>query len=398
MTRLPIGDAGRIEALDMLRGFSLLGIFIANMLVFHSPYMYMDPYSWFPDNGEGLPFMWLDIFIEASFYPIFAMLFGYGLSMQYEKSLLQKSPFGPVAVRRMSILLLFGLIHGFFIWSGDILFTYAIMGFIMIALVRVPPKWLFFGAIALYVVPNGLITGLLYVAEQFDTGAALSEFADIQQLQESIEVYGHGSYAAALAFRAKEWVMVSGLNLFLTPVMILPLMMIGAAFAKWKIFERAKELKSRLVVVGVSTLIIGLLLKALPFLIGPDVSMQLVQTYFGGPLVAIGYGALVLLLCTTSWFTKVFRPVAKAGRMSMTTYIGQSVIATLIFYHYGFGMYGKVDIMTGTLMAVGIFVVQALLADLWLSRYKMGPIEWVWRIGTYGTILSNKKEKRRDLS
>lgn len=398
MTRLPIGDAGRIEALDMLRGFSLLGIFIANMLVFHSPYMYMDPYSWFADNGEGLPFMWLDIFIEASFYPIFAMLFGYGLSMQYEKSLLQKSPFGPVAVRRMSILLLFGLIHGFFIWSGDILFTYAIMGFIMIALVRVPPKWLFFGAIALYVVPNGLITGLLYVTEQFDTGAALSEFADIQQLQESIEVYGHGSYAAALAFRAKEWVMVSGLNLFLTPVMILPLMMIGAAFAKWKIFERAKELKSRLVVVGVSTLIIGLLLKALPFLIGPDVSMQLVQTYFGGPLVAIGYGALVLLLCTTSWFTKVFRPVAKAGRMSMTTYIGQSVIATLIFYHYGFGMYGKVDIMTGTLMAVGIFVVQALLADLWLSRYKMGPLEWVWRIGTYGTILSNKKEKRRDLS
>ncbi|WOV85056.1 DUF418 domain-containing protein [Sporosarcina jeotgali] len=398
MTRLPTGDAGRIEALDMLRGFSLLGIFIANMLVFHSPYMYMDPYSWFADNGEGLPFMWVDIFIEASFYPIFAMLFGYGLSMQYEKSLLQKSPFGPVAVRRMSILLLFGLIHGFFIWSGDILFTYAIMGFVMIALVRVPPKWLFFGAIALYAVPNGLITGLLYLAEQFDTGAGLSEFADIQQLQESIEVYGHGSYAAALAFRAKEWVMISGLNLFLTPVMILPLMMIGAAFAKWKIFERAKELKSRLVVVGLSTLIIGLLLKALPFLIGPDPSMQLVQTYFGGPLVAIGYGALVLLLCTTSWFTKVFRPIAKAGRMSMTTYIGQSVIATLIFYHYGFGMYGKVDIMTGTLMAVGIFVVQALLADLWLSRYKMGPIEWVWRIGTYGTILSNKKEKRRDLS
>ena len=398
MTRLPTGDAGRIEALDMLRGFSLLGIFIANMLVFHSPYMYMDPYSWFADNGEGLSFMWLDIFIEASFYPIFAMLFGYGLSMQYEKSLLQKSPFGPVAVRRMTILLVFGLIHGFFIWSGDILFTYAIMGFIMIALVRVSPKWLFFGALALYVLPNMLITGLFYLGEQLAGGASLSEFADIQQLQESIEVYGHGSYLAALAFRAKEWLMISGANLFLTPFMILPLMMLGAAFAKWKVFERANELKGRLVVVGISTLVIGLLLKALPFLIGPGFSVQLVQTYFGGPLVAIGYGAIVLMLCTRQWFTNIFRPVAKAGRMSMTTYIGQSVIATMIFYHYGFGMYGKVDIMTGTLMAVGIFVVQALLADLWLSRYKMGPLEWIWRIGTYGTILSNKKEKRRHLS
>lgn len=398
MTRLPTGDAGRIEALDMLRGFSLVGIFIANMLVFHSPYMYMDPYSWFADNGEGLSFMWLDIFIEASFYPIFAMLFGYGLSMQYEKSLLQKSPFGPVAVRRMFILLLFGLIHAMFIWSGDILFTYAMMGFIMIALVRLPPKLLFFGALALYVVPNGVITGLFYVGEKFIGDASLSEFADIQQLQESIEVYGHGSYAAALVFRAREWLLVSGANLLLTPFMILPLMMLGAAFAKWKIFERAHELKSRLLVVGISALIIGLLLKAVPFFIGSDFSMQLVQTYFGGPLAAIGYGALVLVLCTIPWFTKVFRPVAKAGRMSMTIYIGQSVIATLIFYNYGFGMYGKVDIMTGTLMAVGIFVVQALLADLWLSRYKMGPLEWVWRIGTYGTILSNKKEKRRHVS
>lgn len=398
MTRLPTGETGRIESLDMLRGFSLLGIFIANMLVFHSPYMYMDPYSWFESNGEGFPFMWLDIFIEASFYPIFAMLFGYGLSMQYEKSLLQKSPFGPVAVRRMVILLLFGLLHAFFIWSGDILFTYAMMGFLMIALVRIPPKWLFFGALALYIVPNGLLTGLMYIGEQFDPDGMFSEFADIQRIQESIEVYGHGSYLAALAFRAKEWLFVSGANLFLTPFMILPLMMIGAAFAKWRLFERAKELKGRLVVVGGSLLIIGLLLKALPFLIAPDFSMQLVQTYFGGPLVALGYGSLVLLLCTTPWFSKVFRPVAKAGRMSLTTYISQSVIATLIFYNYGFGMYGKVDIITGTLMAIGIFVVQALLADLWLSRYKMGPIEWIWRIGTYGTFLSNKKEKRQDLS
>lgn len=398
MISQPTGETGRIEALDMLRGFSLIGIFIANMLVFHSPYLYMDPYTWFESNGEGIPFMWIDILVEASFYPIFAMLFGYGLSMQYEKSLLQKSSFGPTAVRRMVLLLFFGLIHAFFIWSGDVLFTYAVMGFLMIALVRVPPKWLFWGALALYILPLGLLTGVTYLGERLMGGASLAEFADIQQITQSVEVYGHGGYWTAFLFRAKEWVLISGLNLFMTPFMILPLMMIGAALAKWKVIERAKELKGRLVVIGISTLVIGYVLKATPFLIGPDYSIQLVQTFFGGPLVAAGYVALVLLLCTVPWVTKVFRPIAKAGRMSLTTYIGQSVIATLIFYHYGFGMYGKVDLMTGTLMAVGIFVVQALLADLWLSRFKMGPIEWVWRIGTYGTILSNKKEKRHDLS
>ncbi|WP_432354660.1 DUF418 domain-containing protein [Sporosarcina sp. A2] len=398
MNKLPTSETGRIEALDMIRGLSLLGIFIANMIHFHSPVVYMEPYSWFEDNGEGLSYMWLDIFIEASFYPIFAMLFGYGLSMQYSKSVLQQTSFGPTAARRMVILLAFGIIHAIFIWSGDILFTYAVLGFLMIALVRIPPKWLFFGALSLYIIPNGLLTATVYVSERLMGEASLSEFADIQKIQDAIQVYGHGSYLETMAFRVQEWLVASVGGLFLTPFMILPLMMIGAALAKWRIFERANEMKGRLIVIGVSSLIIGVALKAVPFLISTDYSMQFIQTYFGGPLVSAGYVSLLLVLCTLPWFSKVFRPIAKAGRMSLTTYIGQSVIATLIFYHYGFGMYGKVDIATGTLMAVGIFVVQALLADLWLTRYKMGPLEYVWRIGTYGTILSNKKDKRRDLS
>ena len=394
MNKLATGGVGRIEALDMLRGFSLLGIFIANMLVFHSPYLYLDPYTWFQGYGEAAPFMWVDILVEASFYPIFAMLFGYGLSMQYEKSLLKNSPFGPFAVRRMVILLAFGLVHAIFIWSGDILFTYAILGFLMIALVRVPAKWLFFGALALYALPLAFLTGITYIGEQFLTGEQLSSFADIQQIEKSIEVYGHGGYVEALAFRAKEWLFLNASNLLFTPFFILPLMMIGAALAKWRFMERAYEMKGKLLVGGVLALAIGLVLKALPFIVAPDYSLQLVQTFFGGPLVSAGYVALVLVLCTIPWVRKVFRPIAKAGQMSLTTYISQSVIATLIFYHYGFGMYGKIDVLTGILLAVGIFVVQALLAELWLSRKRYGPLEWVWRVGTYGSFLSNKKEKR----
>lgn len=393
MTKLPTDGAGRIEALDMLRGFSLLGILIANMLVFHSPYFYMDPYVWFQGYGDGLPFMWVDILVEASFYPIFAMLFGYGLSMQYEKSLLNRSPFGPIAVRRMVILLVFGLLHALFIWSGDVLFTYAVMGFIMIALVRVPPKWLFFGALALYIVPLAFLTGVTYIGERLLTGDALSSFANIQEIERAVEAYSQGGYGEAFVYRLKEWLTLNASNLLLTPFFILPLMMIGAALAKWKFIERAKDMKTKLLIFGVIALAIGSVLKALPFIIAPDYSLQLVQTFFGGPILAGGYVALVLVLCTFPWVTKVFRPIAKAGQMSLTTYISQSVIATLIFYSYGFGMYGKIDVLTGILMAVGIFVVQAMLADLWLSSKKYGPIEWIWRIGTYGTFLSNKKVK-----
>ena len=77
----------------------------------------------------------------------------------------------------------------------------------------------------------------------------------------------------------------------------------------------------------------------------------------------------------------------------MTTYITQSIVGTLIFYAYGFGMYGKVDLATGTWIAVGVFVIQVLFAELWLSKFRIGPLEWLWRKATYGKNLADKEEK-----
>jgi uncharacterized protein len=111
-----------------------------------------------------------------------------------------------------------------------------------------------------------------------------------------------------------------------------------------------------------------------------------VQDIFGGPLVALGYAGLITLLCQLSIFRKLLNPVAKVGRMSMTTYLSQSVIATTIFYSYGFALYGKIDVLTGTWMAVGIFVIQMIYSEIWLSKFKQGPVEAIWKRVTYGKI------------
>ena len=100
--------------------------------------------------------------------------------------------------------------------------------------------------------------------------------------------------------------------------------------------------------------------------------------------LAVGYASIFLVLTTSEKFRSFFSPLGKAGRMSLTTYIMQSVIATLIFYGYGFGLYGQVSLWTGTVMAFGIFVLQVIFAEIWLAKFKMGPIEKLWRIGTYG--------------
>ncbi|WP_318615750.1 DUF418 domain-containing protein [Sporosarcina sp. YIM B06819] len=398
MNVTPTTLGNRVEVLDLLRGFALLGVFIANMIHFQSPYLYMDPYTWFSSPSDAATFKVIDIFVEGSFYPIFAMLFGYGLNMQYEKTLANGSAFAPMMARRLAILLGFGLIHALLIWSGDVLFTYAAMGFIMIAVVKIPKKWILPIAAILYIIPNAIFYAGTSYLEKASPNSVLSGYADIQQIELAISAYGLGSYGEIFSFRFVEWLPFGFLGVFLAVVMILPLLMIGAGLSKWKVFERAGEMKGRIVVITVMALAAGLWLKAVPFTGEPTLAAQMLQSVFGGPILAAGYVGLLLLLSQIPLFRTVFRPVSKAGRMSLTTYITQSIVATTIFYSYGFGMYGKIDLETGVWIALGVFIIQVIFAELWFMKFSMGPLEWLWRKATYGKKLTNKEGKGHRLS
>ncbi len=389
----PTTLGNRVEALDLLRGIALLGIFIANMLLFHSPYLYIDPYSWFSTPSDIATYKWINIFVEASFYPIFAMLFGYGLNMQYEKAIANKTPFAPVMARRLSILLGFGVLHAVFIWSGDILFTYALMGFIMIAFVRIPKKWVLPIAAVIYIIPCGLMAAATYFLGKLSSSAGLEEYADIHQIELSISAYAHGTYAEILSYRFFEWLLMGLVSTLTGFFIVLPIILFGAGLSKWKVIERASEWKGRIAVVTVIALAAGFWLKSIPYAGQPGLDTKLLQQLFGGPILAAGYVGLILLLFQIPLFRKIVRPVSKAGRMSLTTYITQSIVATLIFYSYGLGMYGKVDLVTGTWIAVGVFAIQVIFAEVWLTKFKMGPLEWLWRKGTYGKNLTDKEEK-----
>ena len=397
LTPTTLGD--RIEALDLMRGFALLGIFIANMLFFHTPIIYVDPYSWFTVPADVETYRWIAIFVQGSFYPIFAILFGYGINMQYEKAVKAGLPFAPVLARRLAVMLLFGLIHALLIWAGDILMTYAIMGFLLILFVRIPAKWLVPIAAVLYIIPMGGLIFLMRLMERMDPESNLTSFADIHQIELSISAYAHGSFGEIFVQRFNDWLMIGVANgLLLGLFMVFPLILVGVVLSKWKVIERAGEMKGRLAVLTVIMIAAGVWLKSLAFTNEPTASNLLTQETFGGVILALGYIALMLLLAQLPLFRTVFRPVAKAGRMSLTTYLTQSVVATLIFYAYGFGMYGKVDLATGTWIAIGVFVIQVIFAELWLSKFRMGPVEWVWRKATYGKNLPNKEGKGHRLS
>lgn len=380
----PTGVKDRIISIDVMRGFALLGIFVVNMLFFHTPYIYINPYTWYQNPSDYETFKMIDIFVQGSVYPLFSMLFGYGLAMQFMKTEANGQPFAKFAVRRLTVLLLIGCIHAFLIWSGDILITYAIAGFVLILMIRLKPIWLLFISIFLFLLPNGLLYGLAYLGSLFEQDAMII-YTGIQDIEASILAFGQGSWGDIFSQRLADWLYMNGNGVILISILfiIVPFLLLGAAAAKWKLIERTRELKLFWIITVLVTLVVGTTIKWLPYLTEANLLTMGIQDTFGGPLQAIAYAGIITLVCSIPFATKILSPIAKVGRMSMTIYLMQSIIATTIFYAYGFGLYGKIDISTGTWMAVGIFTLQIVFAEVWFMKFKQGPVELLWKKLTY---------------
>lgn len=384
MSIKPTGVNERIISIDVMRGFALLGIFVVNMLFFHSPYIYINPYTWFQNPSDYETFKMIDIFVQGSVYPLFSMLFGYGLAMQFLKSTANGGPFAKFAVRRLTILLIIGCIHAFLIWAGDILITYALAGFVLILMIRLKPIWLLLISIFLFLIPNGLLYGLVYLGSLLEPNA-MTIYTGIQEIEASIVAYGQGSWGDIFSQRLADWLYMSGNGLIVISMLftIVPFLLLGAAAAKWKLIERARELKVYWMITVLVMLIVGTVIKWLPYLLEANLFTMGIQDTFGGPLQAIAYAGIIALVCSIPFAAKILSPISKVGRMSMTTYLMQSIIATTIFYAYGFGLYGKIDLSTGTWMAIGIYAFQVVFAEIWFTKFKQGPVELLWRKLTY---------------
>ncbi len=170
---------------------------------------------------------------------------------------------------------------------------------------------------------------------------------------------------------------------FVSLFTILPYMLLGAAASKWRLVERARELKWLWIALAIGGLAIGIFVKSLPVMFTRTYLFDYLKVYIGGPILSIGYIGLIVLLCLLPVVPKLLSPFAKIGRMSLTMYILQSIIGTILFYQFGFGWYGKVSVATGVFIALGIIIVQMILAEIWLTKWRQGPLEAIWRKLTY---------------
>jgi len=351
------------------------------MLFFHSPYIYFDPFNWYQLPQDKFMYQMIDIWVQGSFYPLFAMLFGFGLATQFLRI---EEKFLTFGMKRMAVLLLIGILHVLFLWAGDILITYAASGFVLLFLLRLSAKWLFSLALVFYLIPNAAITLLLAAVKRFDPDSA-AMYSSVQGIESSIIAYGSGSFGEVLTQRLADWNYMNQGGLFLLWMLfsILPLMMLGAAAAKANLIKRIRNSFSKTLLAGILLIAVGTLTKWIPYALEGNILTATVQDTFGGPIQAIGYGLVFLSLAAKFSGFIGLRPFEKAGRMSLSIYLLMSVLATTFFYSYGLGFYGKVDVTAGTWIGIGIYAICLIFAELWLSKAKQGPVEVLWRTLTY---------------
>jgi uncharacterized protein len=371
----------RLHALDILRGFSLLGILLVNMKSFHEPALYESSFVSSTTALERLIEQFINLFAQASFYPLFSFLFGAGTVIFYERAKEKGQSFGRYYSKRLIGLFIIGMLHAALIWHGDILINYAIIGFIFMIFLKGSAERLMKWALWILILPNVLMSLALLTAYMGEPGSLdPGKYGSQEAIQQSLEVYQTGNFIEITQQRLTDWAYVNNAeNAIFLILSILPLFMLGAAAYKRGWFHQSmiKEWKRTAIITGAAAAVF----KGMPYYWDENILAQHLQLSLGGPALTLCYVSLALL----SLYKFKFRlePIRAAGRGSLSNYLLQSIICTFIFYSYGLGFYGEISEWTGFILVIFIYGIQVFLSHLWFKRNAFGPVEWLLRKWIY---------------
>lgn len=385
----------RVRIIDGLRGFSLVGILMANMLIFQYGIwgsQEMDLYA-LPDY-EMTAYQLVKIFVEGSFMPIFAFMFGFGMiKMQQSlaaKGLRQKR----YLTRRFLMLIGLGLLHSYFLWEGDILGFYGMMGFFLLLFMNRKPKTLLIWGIVLLC----LVSLMGLAPDDPNDPASITDSARMEAyVVKTMTVYGTGTYEEIVHHRSNEdpldlpeYMMV--VFLLIAPLMSAPMFLFGMYAAKRRWFEKPEQERTSYLRNMLIFLPAGLLLKALHVYL-PGVWWSGVGDITGESILAIGYIFAFVWFFSRGMESTWLPRFEAVGKLSLTNYLLQTVICTTIFYGYGLGWFGKIGILAGCGLAIVIYVAQLFLSPLYLKRFRYGPVERLLRMWTNFSFSGKTKQR-----
>ena len=396
----PVQPGERIEEMDVLRGFALLGILLMNIEGLVGPLAAsmsgLDPAL----TGADRIVDWLIyVLVQGKFMTLFSLLFGMGFALMLGRAQARGASGVRPYSRRLLVLLAIGIAHALLLWAGDVLISYALVGFALLLLFRATPaRRLPVWAISITVALMALLLALGLMMQsmaatpegQSMLAAQSAEMADT--LAAERRVYGHGSYLEATEQRAGDiLMMLSALPVF--GLLVLVMFLLGAWLVRGGMMADIAahaRLFRRLRVLGFA---VGLPLMLLSATLLPSMDptrLDLRSAWWqsvilvASILMSLGYMATIVLAMQRPAWRERLAWLAPAGRMALTNYLLQSLVCTTIFYGYGFGLFEQLPRAWQPLFVLVLFVAQVMFSRAWLARFRYGPMEWLWRWLTYG--------------
>ncbi len=398
---LPELAVSRIPFIDIVRGYALFGIFLVRMVEVYS--------GWNTEMAASLPTAATDnllhqlvIFIAANkFRGLFSLLFGLSFYLQLQKAEQKGQSFQQNFLRRLGVLFVFGLLHAYLLWSGDILRWYAIAGLVVLLLYKLSPKALFLIGLSLTIVPvvaEDLLHDLGILVHQASAEEALA----VHTLT-STSSYWTMLQANVIIVNA-EWLNIGGhighvlpvAGYFLLGIWLGKLQLWMPEQWKKQYVLHKKELKK----LGIQSVIFAGLIAVGTVAILYFLSIPLKSLFAQGgigrmiiyhaktPVIVAGHVLFLYVLTQVKFLFKTVEILSYAGRMTLTHYILQSVIGIAIFYGIGLGFWGKIGPTYTVPITIGLFIAQVLLSKLYLSYFTTGPLEYIWRL-----LLGNSQKK-----
>jgi uncharacterized protein len=399
----PLPRQQRIGAVDVLRGFALLGVVVVNTQAFagHIP----PPPGTLGDQVAAWLVAWL---LTAKSYSLFSLLFGLGFAIQMERAEAKGQDFVPFFRRRCLILFLIGVANAVLLFEGDILTLYAILGFALLLFRRSAPATLVRWAVGLLILAAAFnLMGAFVFASVPQAAGEAAAVADAEKAAREA-VYRSGSYFDVVRARLGPALNQAIGQLVLGFPNVFAMFLLGLALGRVRAFGAIEEHRVLFRSVCRWGLLLGLPLNALSATLttllgagdqGPAFWLGEAVQAIGAPLLMLGYvGSIVLLLrrggAGWGWGNRpagrgglagaVLGRLAPMGQVSLTCYLGSSLLLNLAYYGFGLGLYGRTGVAGDLLVGLVVYALLLVFSTLYAPYFRYGPAEWLWRSLTYG--------------
>jgi uncharacterized protein len=404
----------RILPLDIVRGVAVMGILAMNIVAFGMPFQaYMNPAA-FGTEGSADWVSWLVSFIliDGKMRGLFSFLFGASMLLVIESAEAAGRSSAAIHFRRMAWLFVFGLLHLYLVWFGDILTGYALIGMI---------AWFFHGrsnrtlvrwGIGLLLVQMLIFSGMAAAAFMLREaasapGAAAEAIAGWRELESGFGVLSapqlaselalyHGGYGGILADRLKDNALapLTGLLMFGCETLayfLFGMVALRNGFLRGE-WSAAAYRKMAVIGFGVGIPVYALLAWLIArdgFSVPMVFAVVMAATVPFRPLMVVATAALIIFLSRSGG--ALTARIAAAGRAAFTNYLGTSILMTTLFYGYGGGLYGSLSRAELWIPVVATWVLILLWSKPWLDRFDYGPLEWLWRSLSRGSLQPMRK-------